>query len=79
MKTPTHTIDEYRQIESDVWQIFKKYFDDDANLMEWSDDVHRLDEKYKKDVRQYCFMQGLLKIHFDELNELKEVKGINWT
>lgn len=78
MKQKIHTIDEYRQIEADVWMMFKKYYDDDANLLEWSDDVHKLDQKYTKDVRQYCFMQQLLKVHFDELVELKGVKGIKW-
>lgn len=77
MKTPNHTIDEYRAVESDVWNVFKKYFEDDADLMEWADDVHALDTKYKKNLRQYCFMKALLKVHFDELVELKNLKGID--
>lgn len=76
MKTPNHPIDEYRQIESDVWMFFKKYFDDDADLMELEKDIHLLDTKYEKNLRQYCFMQKLMKIHFDELVELKNLKGI---
>ena len=37
-------------------------------------DVDALDKKYKGDVRQYCFFQALLKVYFNELNELKGVR-----
>ena len=75
MRKPRHTIDEYKTISADVWLIFKKYFPPDADLGEFGDDVHKLDEKYRADVRQYCFMQQLLKVYFNELNELKGVQN----
>ena len=75
MRKPRHTIDEYKTISADVWLIFKKYFPPEADLGEFGDDVHKLDEKYRADVRQYCFMQQLLKVYFNELNELKGVQN----
>ena len=75
MRRKTHTIDEYKTISADVWLIFKKYFPPEADLGEFADDVHKLDEKYRADVRQYCFMQQLLKVYFNELNELKGVQN----
>lgn len=74
MRIKKHTIDEYKTISADVWLIFKKYFPPEADLGEFADDVHKLDEKYRADVRQYCFMQQLLKVYFNELNELKGVQ-----
>ena len=75
MKRKIHKIDEYKTISADVWLLFKKYFPPDADLNEFADDVHKLDEKYRADVRQYCFMQQLLKVYFNELNELKGVQN----
>lgn len=57
-------------ISSDVWNIFKKYSAADANLAEFTKDVHELDQKYK-DTDGYTFMQKLLKVYFDELNRIK--------
>ena len=75
MKRTIHKIEEYRDISNDVWRFFKKYFPMDADLDGIADDIHLLDQKYKPDVRQYCFMQRLLKVYFDELNELNELRG----
>ena len=75
MKRKIHTIDEYKTISADVWLIFKKYFPPEADLGEFGDDVHKLDQKYRADVRQYCFMQRLLKVYFDELKELRGLRG----
>ena len=74
MKRKVHKIAEYQGISTDVWQIFKKYFPDDADLDDFVKDVDALDKKYKGDVRQYCFFQALLKVYFNELNELKGVR-----
>ncbi len=74
MKRKIHPITEYQGISADVWAVFKKYFPSGADLSSFTDDVHALDEKYKNDVRQYCFMQKLLKVYFDELNELKGLR-----
>lgn len=71
MKRKVRRIEEYRDISAEVWTFFKKYFPDGANLSEAAEDIHKLDTKYKPDLRQYCFMQKLLKVYFDELNELK--------
>ena len=75
MRKPRHTIDEYKTISADVWLLYKKYFSPDADLEEFADDVHKLDQKYRSDVRQYCFMQKLLKVYFDELKELRGLRG----
>lgn len=75
MKRTIHTIEEYQAISADVWRVFKKYFPADVNTETFADEVHELDQKYKKDVRQYCFMQKLLKVYFDELNELKGLRN----
>ena len=61
----------YKEISNDVWKLFNKYLPEDADTSSFVKDVHTLDEKYKKDERQYRFMQKLLKVYFDELNELK--------
>jgi hypothetical protein len=74
MKRKIHPITEYQGISADVWAVFKKYFPAGADLSSFTDDVHTLDKKYEKDVRQYCFMQKLLKVYFDELNELKGLR-----
>lgn len=79
MKRKVHKIEEYRGISADVWNVFKKYFPEDADTDSFVNDVHVLDEKYRKDVRQYCFMQKLLKVYFDELNELKGLRNGNNT
>ena len=74
MKRKIHSIGEYQEISADVWQIFKKYFPKDADTNDFVKDVDVLDKKYKGDVRQYCFFQALLKVYFNELNELKGVR-----
>lgn len=60
----------YQEVSNDIWKIFKKYYPMDADLTTFADDVHALDQKYKGQDG-YKFMQKLLKVYFDELNELK--------
>ena len=74
MKRPIHTISEYQQISADVWQIFKKYFPDDADTSSFTEEVGKLDKKYHDNPRMYDFMQRLLRVYFQELNELKELR-----
>ena len=71
------SVSAYCEISADIWSIFKKYAPDDADLMTFTDDVHALDQKYHEagDLDAYRFMQKLLKVYFDELNELKGKKG----
>lgn len=54
--------------------VFKKYFPDDADTTTFTEDVDKLERKYKPELREYCFMRALLKVYFDELRELKELK-----
>ena len=63
----------YTEISNDVWQVFKKYVPGDADLTTFTDDVHKLDQKYHEagDLKAYKFMQRLLKAYFDELGEIK--------
>lgn len=75
MKTPIHTIDEYRNISGDVWNIFKKYFDNDSDTTTFPDDVAILTKKYSKNPRIYEFTQKLMRVYFDELHELKQLKA----
>lgn len=70
-----HTINEYKEISAEVWKIFQKYFPDDADTTGFADDVHRLDEKYKDNPRTYEFYQKLMRVFFQELHELKELKN----
>ena len=67
------SIDKYAEASGDVWAIFKKYLPGDADLGTFTDDVHKLDEKYHNmnDLKAYRFMQKLLKVYFDELTEVK--------
>lgn len=60
----------YREISGDVWKLFKKYLPSDASLDDFGDDVGNLDKKYKG-KEGYRFMQRLLKVYFDELNDIK--------
>ena len=106
MARKIQTIDDYKQVSADVWTVFKKYFPADADTTDFTDDVHKLDLKYKPEftdnvheldlkckpeftedvhkldlkytpeLRQYCFMRQLLKVYFDELNELKGVRNV---
>ena len=77
MRRKIHKIEEYREISSEVWMIFKKYFPKDAVWDDFGDDVHKLDEKYRHDVRQYCFMRELIKVYFNELNELRKLRDLD--
>ena len=74
MQRQIHTLDEYKTISADVWTIFKKYFPDGSDTTSFPDDIHVLDEKYKSNPRTYEFMRKLLKVYFDELNELKGLR-----
>lgn len=74
MQRQIHTIAEYQGISADVWTVFKKYFPDGADTTTFADDVHNLDEKYNFNPRTYEFMRKLLKVYFDELNELKGLR-----
>lgn len=67
----TADIKKYHEITTNVWKVFKKYQDPDANLDEFPDDVGKLDRAYKDDPAAYEFMQRLLKVYFDELNKIK--------
>lgn len=77
MKTPKHTLDEYRNISADVWNVFKKYFDDDADTDSYTYDVDALEKKYKSNPRLYEFYMNLTRVYFKELHELKELKCKN--
>ena len=63
----------YAEVSSDIWAIFKKYLPEDADLNEFTDDVHALDQKYHdaNNLEAYRFMQKLMKVYFDELNRVK--------
>lgn len=74
MKRPIHTISEYQEISADVWKIFKKYFPAGSDTTSFTDDVHILDEKWGKNPRTYEFMQKLLRVYFQELNELRGLR-----
>lgn len=75
MKRKIHSLEEYREISGDVWAVFKKYFPKDVNTDSFADDVRALDEKYKENPRTYEFMQKLLKVYFQELNELRGLRN----
>jgi hypothetical protein len=49
--------------------LFKKYLPTNADLTTFTEDVHKLDQKYHEagDLDAYRFMQKLLKVYFDEL------------
>lgn len=70
-----HTLNEYRDISADVWSVFKKYFSDDSDTAAIPDDIHELDQKYHEDPRMYEFFRKLMKVYFQELHELKEMKN----
>ena len=75
MARQIHTIDEYKEISADVWTVFKKYFPKDSNKDTFADDIHELDGKYKKNPRTYEFFQKLMKVYFQELHELEELRN----
>lgn len=66
----TANIISYHEITTDVWKLFRKYHEPNADLDEFAPDVDVLDRKYKND-ELYSFMQKLLKVYFDELNKIK--------
>lgn len=61
------------EISHDVWEVFKKYHPEGADLSTFTADVHELDEKYHNmnDLEAYGFMQKLVKVYFDELGRIK--------
>lgn len=75
MKEIRHTIDEYKALSGDVWMIFKKYFDTSADSDEFTTkDISDLTKKYSYNPRIYDFTCRLMKLYFDELVELKELR-----
>lgn len=58
------------EISHDVWEVFKKYHLEGANLSTITQDIHELDEKYSG-TDGYKLMQDLMKAYFDELNRRK--------
>ena len=74
MQRKIHTLEEYREISADVWKVFKDYFPKDADTMGFPKDVQELTTKYKENPRTYEFFQKLMKVYFDELNELKGLR-----
>lgn len=60
----------FHEISSDVWKVFKKYYDTNVSAETFAEDVEVLDRKYK-DAAGYRFMQKLLKVYFDELREVR--------
>ena len=69
-----HTIEEYRNISNDVWQIFKKYFPADVNTDTFANDVSEIGKKYSYNPRSYEFAIKLLRVYTQELNEIKELQ-----
>lgn len=67
-------VSKYSEISRDVWNIFKKYLPTSADTISFVDDVQLLTEKYKDNPRIYEFFQKLMKVYFDELNELKGLR-----
>ena len=57
-------------VSHDVWELFRKYHPEDADLNTWAQDVHKLDKKYR-DTDKYKLMQELVKVYFNELNRRK--------
>ena len=70
-----HTLNEYKTISADVWMIFRKYFPNDADTATFAEDIHQLDQKYRDNPRTYEFCQKLMRVYFQELNEIKGVKN----
>lgn len=70
---PACRVSKYSEISRDVWVLFKKYLPTNADLSEFTDDVHALDRKYHEmnDLDAYGFMQKLMKVYFDELKDMK--------
>ena len=64
------SVSKYSAISTDVWVLFKKYLPINAELSEFAQDVHELNDKYERSD-EYRFMQKLLKVYFDELNRVK--------
>ena len=72
-KQSDQQVSKYRVISTDIWNLFKKYLPIDADLTSFTEDVHKLDQKYHEmnDLEAYGFMQKLLKVYFEELNRIK--------
>ena len=60
----------FHEISSDVWKVFKKYYDTNVSAETFAEDVEVLDKKYDKSPKKR-FMQKLLKVYFDELREVR--------
>ena len=69
------TIQQYRDMSAEVWQIFKKYYPDDADTNEFPDDAITIGNKYKGNIRYYEFVIKLLRVYMQELNEIKGVQN----
>ena len=69
------TIQQYRDMSAEVWQIFKKYYPDDADTNGFPDDATAIGNKYKGNIRYYEIVVKLLRVYMQELNEIKGVQN----
>lgn len=67
------TIAEYRDMASEVWQIFKKCYPDDVPADVFVNESQALGNKYYHDVRRWEFVVKMLRVFMQELNEIKGV------
>ena len=71
MEIPIHTVEEYKRISADVWNVFKKYYDGSINTDDFTMDIHAVEVKYKSNPRLYEFEQGLMRLYMAELKDHK--------
>lgn len=67
------TVSKYAEISGRVWNVFKNYLPNEADLGTFTQDIHELDQYLHdlNDIDLYRFGQKLMKAYFDELRDIK--------
>lgn len=65
------TLKEFANISNEVWQIFRKYYPEDANVDDFPNDVAQIGKKYKADDLKYEYVCELLRVYTHVLNRMK--------
>ena len=69
------TLEEYRDMSNEVWQMFKKCYPEDGSDDEFIETASKIGNKYKADKDKFDFVIGLMKLYLHELNKIKGVQN----
>lgn len=68
------TLEEYRDMSNEVWQMFKKCYPEDGNVDEFVKTASEIGIKYTPNKDKHDFVVGLIRFYMQELNKIKGVQ-----